>query len=594
MADFNKLKDTIRGAIYPNGRGAISADKHQAALLDMADTMQETAAQVTELSEEINGMEIPFPNVAWVETPFPRVLKKGEVITAIKGAENIVAVPSDGSGNFYIEASATPFVIPNDLVAFYATTAGEGAILLEGGLKDKLPKLENEIQNLQTRTEQIEESVNEVSEEIKGIQNDSILETDESISIVDDANEIIAHITKDGVFARKITLQNGDNTMDVAKEINELSTKGEKIKEESAKNVDSAFEVTNDDETEVYVRLCEKGVFARGFFDMEGNPLGLDTAYKGRYWAVCGDSITNANHPYVDDIEEGDSAMPMDGYSQVSTYKRKNYAYYIAKNTGIKWANYGWGGTTLHHCAPKAYVGNMEYAPFVDWRIEQLKEGIEWDYISLFFGWNDCAFGPIYQRDLWLKETYGVELGYPIEASQIGANGFANAEQKAACDNAVGSFNGVDYTNSKDYFFAKFVGTINDTSKDTWYGAWNYALDYLMKKYPSSKIVIVAPYLPSAYNQQIRESIQAIAKKWGVVFFDFENLPYWYYKSEPNHHLFKNPNDDIGYWYTIGGNSCEPTIEGYNQARLSTDTLHPSNLGYKMLSSAFEKTLLNK
>lgn len=55
MADFNKLKDTIRGAIYPNGRGAISADKHQAALLDMADTMQETAAQVTELSDEIAG-----------------------------------------------------------------------------------------------------------------------------------------------------------------------------------------------------------------------------------------------------------------------------------------------------------------------------------------------------------------------------------------------------------------------------------------------------------------------------------------------------------------------------------------------------------
>lgn len=52
MADFNKLKGTIRGAIYPNGRGAISADKHQAALLDMADTMQETDAKVTELSGE--------------------------------------------------------------------------------------------------------------------------------------------------------------------------------------------------------------------------------------------------------------------------------------------------------------------------------------------------------------------------------------------------------------------------------------------------------------------------------------------------------------------------------------------------------------
>jgi hypothetical protein len=55
MADFNKLKDTIRGAIYPNGRGAISADKHQAALLDMADTMQETDTKVTELSAETDA-----------------------------------------------------------------------------------------------------------------------------------------------------------------------------------------------------------------------------------------------------------------------------------------------------------------------------------------------------------------------------------------------------------------------------------------------------------------------------------------------------------------------------------------------------------
>jgi hypothetical protein len=53
MADFNKLKDTIRGAIYPNGRGAISADKHQAALLDMADTMQETDTKLTELCLDI-------------------------------------------------------------------------------------------------------------------------------------------------------------------------------------------------------------------------------------------------------------------------------------------------------------------------------------------------------------------------------------------------------------------------------------------------------------------------------------------------------------------------------------------------------------
>ena len=73
MADFNKLKDTIRGAIYPNGRGAISADKHQAALLDMADTMQETAAQVTELSAEIADVDSQFaPYRAYSNIPLTK------------------------------------------------------------------------------------------------------------------------------------------------------------------------------------------------------------------------------------------------------------------------------------------------------------------------------------------------------------------------------------------------------------------------------------------------------------------------------------------------------------------------------------------
>lgn len=65
MADFNKLKDTIRGAIYPNGRGAISADKHQAALLDMADTMQETDTKLTELSAEVEECSNILKGKTW-------------------------------------------------------------------------------------------------------------------------------------------------------------------------------------------------------------------------------------------------------------------------------------------------------------------------------------------------------------------------------------------------------------------------------------------------------------------------------------------------------------------------------------------------
>ena len=44
MADINTLKDKITSTIYPNGRGAITAESHQALLLEMADTIGEVEA----------------------------------------------------------------------------------------------------------------------------------------------------------------------------------------------------------------------------------------------------------------------------------------------------------------------------------------------------------------------------------------------------------------------------------------------------------------------------------------------------------------------------------------------------------------------
>ena len=308
-----------------------------------------------------------------------------------------------------------------------------------------------------------------------------------------------------------------------------------------------------------------------------------------KYWAVCGDSIVNANHGNIYDIDEKDPYLPIDGYPDLSTYKRKNFAYYIAQRNGFKWANYGYGGTTLHHCAPKAFPDYYLY-PFVDSRIENLKPGVDWDYISLLFGWNDCFFGQYYQRDLWLTEANGVDLGYPRD-NQIGLPGFANQAQKDACDAVTGVVGGIHYTNSNDYFFAKFIGTIDDTVKTTYMGAWNYALSYLMKKYPKSKIMIFVPYV-SEYSQFVRDSVIAIANKWGVTYFDFEDLPYWFYRTSAKNAVLLNPNDSNGKWRTEGGNELPSTVEGYNHARMSYDTLHPSNLGYQTISVPIEKKLL--
>ncbi len=314
------------------------------------------------------------------------------------------------------------------------------------------------------------------------------------------------------------------------------------------------------------------------------------------YYAACGDSITHANHALVEDINTDDKYYPIDGYSG-TTYARKNYAYYIAERNHLQWANYGYGGTTLHHCYPKGYGGtSMRTFPFVDERITQLKEGIEWDYISIFFGANDVIYGPAQQRDFWLTETYGEELGYPVKNSQIGTEGFANAEQKAACDAVTGSVGGVEYTDNTEYFFAKFVGTIDDIDTTTFLGAYNYALDYLTKKYPDAKIMIVNPYVSGTNNTRkiIRDGVNAVSEKWGVSCMDFSDLPYWFYRVDQKRVEFPNPHREDGRWYAENGKAnYAGTVEGFNRARFTTDGTHPSNLGYQTISKPIERALID-
>lgn len=321
--------------------------------------------------------------------------------------------------------------------------------------------------------------------------------------------------------------------------------------------------------------------------------IGLPT-YNGTY-AACGDSITHANHALIEDIDENDEYYPIDGYIG-TVYARKNYAYYISKRNGLQWANYGYGGSTLHHCYPKGYGGDkMNTRPFVDERIENLKEGVNWDYISIFFGYNDSTYGPAQQRDFWLKDKYGEDIGYPISDSQIGTEGFATAEQKAECDAATGSVGGINYTNNDEYFYAKFVGTIDDTETTTFLGAYNYALNYLFVKYPNSKIIIINPYVGGTNNTRkiIKDGVEAISKKWGVPCMSFHDLPYWFYRYDQTRVVFTNPNSEDGRWTQGNGKGTfAGTIEGFNRARFTTDGTHPTNLGYKVISGPIEHTLL--
>ena len=310
------------------------------------------------------------------------------------------------------------------------------------------------------------------------------------------------------------------------------------------------------------------------------------------FWAACGDSITHANHSAMTELPADDTYRPIDdytdktGYSNARTGAYPNYAYHFCKKQRMQWANYGYGGTILGEYIPKYLGENNLLYPFVGTRITQFKEGIPWNYISIMFGWNDNMHGPVYQKDKWLSETYGGDIGYPYTDDLIGAEGFATQAQKDACD-ALG----------ETYFFDAFIGNINDTGKDTWYGAWNYALGYLMRKYPDAKIMIMCPFIGGTdrtNSQKFRASVKAVAEKYGVAVFDFNDLEWWYYTTVMNTTAFANPERQDGRWVKMNGDTTPATIEGFNRARFCADSVHPTPLGYKWIADPIGYSLLQK
>ena len=211
------------------------------------------------------------------------------------------------------------------------------------------------------------------------------------------------------------------------------------------------------------------------------------------------------------------------------------------------------------------------------------------NYIMLWYGINDVTYGPIMQRELWLKDKYKAEIAYPMQESEIGKEGYATAEQKAEVDKAVGRVGEVDYDNADSYFFAKFVGTENDEELTTWCGALNYAFPLLMSEYPTAKIMIIVPD-HEKHGKLIREATIKMAEKWGVLYFDLNSLPYWYGSEKTK---FENTQHEEMSWLLASGETAAPTVEGFNKSRYSYDGVRPSELGHKVISFPIGNKLIN-
>lgn len=109
------------------------------------------------------------------------------------------------------------------------------------------------------------------------------------------------------------------------------------------------------------------------------------------------------------------------------------------------------------------------------------------------------------------------------------------------------------------------LGTIEDTSDTTFYGAYKKVLDYLLTTYPTKKIGLVVPYMNnSAFQQAVRD----ISEMYGVPCLD---LP------------------DYNQCSIVWGS--ENTAQTARKNALTYDGTHPNQTGHEFISTMYDHFL---
>lgn len=119
------------------------------------------------------------------------------------------------------------------------------------------------------------------------------------------------------------------------------------------------------------------------------------------------------------------------------------------------------------------------------------------------------------------------------------------------------------------------IGTIDDNTPNTFYGAWNVVLSYIINKCPLAKIgIIISNGLD---NSTYAEATKSIAKKYGIVTlneWDDENVPL----------TIRNHREDVD----------TAIVEARkNTFKISDDDLHPNYLCHEFESVYIENWLKN-
>lgn len=282
-----------------------------------------------------------------------------------------------------------------------------------------------------------------------------------------------------------------------------------------------------------------------------------------------------------DSISEGAGLRTLlpdsDPYAPISGTKKATYGYYIAKLNRMRWANYGKSGSTLGFVVANGI--NKNGFSKENGRYTQMDNDLT--HLSIFFGWNDSYYGPMMKREDWLFDTYSTKIYYPRTPNLIGTNAsdgtpYTTQEQYEAVNAVTGNVGGIDYDNSNSYFNALYVGTKDDNTNKTFWGAWNIVLPYLIKKYPFAKILLIVPF---GTTDLMRQCVRDAAQKYGLTYYDFSSI---------NNQLFYQWDDN-----KPNGMVAGKTISQFRIDNLTYDGLHPNEEGYKYLYPSINAKLMS-
>lgn len=233
-----------------------------------------------------------------------------------------------------------------------------------------------------------------------------------------------------------------------------------------------------------------------------------DNILYGKTLVCCGDSIT-----YGADMTGDELVTPTIESYQYSAYTKQwtrwtasepaAYGYQIAERNKMVFYNGGVSGACVQGSGGTSTVPGFSVA---DGEYTLLPNNI--DYLTLFYGWNDHAFGSL--------------------------------------------------------------GTITDTTNDSYYGAYNVVLQYLIDKYPYAKIALIVPF---GTDVEHRQAIRDLADKWGLACFDMmQGGTPLYFNKEPSVNV-------------------DASIVTENRAKFQANGAHPNIHGHYQISTMLEAFL---